>query len=82
MTFFFHNYLAVPMEGPEKTPSLDNPEGARPPLARSFHVRVRPFLVGLDAQPWIPSGEDGLFLGVANSRMRMRAIQHPPKFEE
>ena len=69
------------MEGPEKPTSYDNPGGARPPLARSVHVRVRPCLFGSEAQPWIPSGEDGLFLGVTNSRMGMRAIQHPPKFD-
>ena len=62
------------MEGPKKPPSYDYLGGARPPLACSVHVHVRPFLFGLEAQPWIPSGEDGLFLGVTNSRMGMRAI--------
>ena len=69
------------MEGPEKSPFLNHLEGARLPLARSFHVRVRPFLFGTEAPPWIPTGEANLFLGVTNSRMGMRAIQHPPKFD-
>lgn len=69
------------MEVPEKPPSYDNLGGARPPLAHSVHVRVQPFLFGLEAQRWIPKGEDGLFLGVTNNQMGMRDIQHPPKFD-
>lgn len=69
------------MKGLKRPPSVGDPGGARQLLALSFHVPILPFLFGLETEPWIPSGEDGLFRGVTNSRMGMGATGHPPNFD-